>query len=216
MKLSNGLILVAAMAMAGCATSRGTMSLNVPPAGTTTTSGTTVFIDQIVDKRVFEDEPSEPSTPSLKGRKGSSESADIKAKAIARKRNTYGRALGDILLDGDQTVVGVMRDLLREGFSGAGYHVVNDRSQLGEGGMNVNVEVEKFWAWFTPGFFSVSMESQIETRLEVTQDGATRDVGIRAYGKNSGQSGREGNWREAYRRAFEDYKTKLEQAFPQK
>jgi len=189
------------------------MSLNVPPASTTTTAGTPVFIDEVTDGRVFEDKPSEPSIPSLKGGHATTESADIKAKAVARKRNTYGRALGDILLDGDQTVVGVVRDLLRESFNSAGYFVVDDRSKLGGSGMEVDVEIGKFWAWFTPGFWSVTMESKIETSLHVTQGGESKTVDIRAYGKNSGQSGREDNWIEAYRRGFEDYKAKLDQAF---
>lgn len=214
MKVSHGLLLVAALFMGGCATSRGSMSLTVPPASGTTSVGIPVYVDQIVDRRVFEDKPSEPSTPSLKGGKGSSESEAIKSKAIARKRNSYGKALGDILLDGDQTVVGMMRDLLRESFNGAGYVVVDDRSKLGSNGIEVDVEIEKFWAWFTPGFFAVSMESQIETSLQVSQGGESRQVEVRAYGKNAGQSGRDGNWLEAYRRGFEDYKAKLAQALP--
>jgi len=213
MKLHHALLLLAALVMSGCATSRGTMALTVAPANVSSSSGIPVYVDQIVDKRVFEDKPGQPSTPSLKGGKATSASEEIKSKAVARKRNTYGRALGDILLDGDQTVVGVMRDLLRESFHGAGYVVVDDRSKLGDKGLEVNVDIEKFWAWFTPGFFAVAMESQIETTLHVTQAGESRRVDVRAYGKNSGQSGREGNWIEAYRRGFEDYKAKLKEAF---
>ena len=206
-------VLVFTVAASGCAVSRGQMALSVAPASVASSDGTPVYIDQIVDKRVFEDKPGEPSSPSLKGGKGASANEEVKSKAVARKRNGYGMALGDILLEGDQTVHGVVRDLLRESFNGAGYYVVDDRAKLGERGMEVDVDIEKFWAWFTPGFFSVTMESQIETSLAVTQDGKTRDVDVRAYGKNSGQSGREGNWVEAYRRGFEDYKAKFDIAF---
>lgn len=206
-------ILVAMVALGGCAVNRGTMSLDVGSADAAPAGGTPVYIDQIVDQRVFEDAPRDPSTPSLKGGKGSSESDEIKAKAVARKRNGYGMAMGDILLEGDQTVVGVMRELLREAFQQAGYRVVGDRSELGAQGLEVDAEIEKFWAWFTPGFWSVAMESQIETVLSVTDGGASREVEVRAYGENRGQTGREGNWIEAYRRGFEDYKAKLGQAF---
>lgn len=208
-----GLLLVAALVMCGCATNRGSMSLNVTPASVTTTAGTPVFIDEVHDNRVFEDKPSDPSVPSLKGGSATTDSAEVKAKAIARKRNGFGRAMGDILLEGNQTVVDVMRDLLRQSFSAAGYTVVDDRSKLGNSGIEVDADIEKFWAWFTPGMWSVTMESKIETALHVTQDGESKTVDIRAYGKNNGQSGREGNWIEAYRRGFEDYKAKLDEAF---
>ena len=213
MTLRLALIVGLALVCSGCAVSRGEMALSVAPAPVATSDGTPVYIDQITDQRRFEDKPSDPSTPSLKGGKGSTESDAIKSKAVARKRNGYGMAMGDILLEGDQTVAGVMRDLLREGLNGAGYYVVDDRSKLGTDGLEIDVVIEKFWAWFTPGFWSVKMESQIETALTVTQNGAERQVEVRAYGQNSGQSGREGNWVEAYQRGFEDYKTKIATAF---
>lgn len=206
-------MLAAMLALGGCAVNRGTMALDVPPATTSTSDGKPVYVDEIVDHRVFEDAPPQPSTPSLKGGNATQQSEQIKARAIARKRNGFGKAMGDILLEGDQTVLSVMRDLLRESFLQAGYTVVDDRSKLGDDGMEVDVEIEKFWAWFTPGFWSVSMESQIETALQVTEAGESREVNVRAYGINRGQTGREGNWVEAYRRGFEDYKAKLDQAF---
>lgn len=207
------LLVAAALTMTGCATSRSTMVLDVPKASVATTGGQRVFVDEVVDRRVFENEPSEPSIPSLKGRNATSQGDDIKARAVARKRNGYGRALGDILLEGNTTVVDVMRDLLREGFRQAGFHVVDSRSDLGQDGMEVDAQIEKFWAWLTPGFWAVSMESQIETALQVTEADQARTVDVRAYGINRGQTGREGNWVEAYHRGFEDYKAKLDQAF---
>jgi hypothetical protein len=38
--------------------------------------------------------------------------AEVKARAIGRKRNTYGKALGDMVLEGGQTVEGVVREYL--------------------------------------------------------------------------------------------------------
>lgn len=214
MKCRSMIALTIVLLASGCAANRGLMTLSVPPATATASHGIPVYIDRIADNRVFEDKPAQPSTPSLKGGKATSEGEAIKARAIARKRNGYGMALGDILLEGDQSVIGVMRDLLQESFKGAGYRIVDERSQLGEEGLEVDASIEKFWAWFTPGFFAVAMESQIETALQVTQGEEQREVHVRAHGRNSGQSGREGNWIEAYRRGFEDYRVKLAEAFP--
>ena len=203
---------LAVLFLAGCATNRGTMTLSVPEAAVSKSDGTPVYIDEIVDQRQFQDKPSDPSIPSLKGG-ASSASAEVKAKAIARKRNSYGMAMGDIVLEGDQTVIGVTRDLLRESLTDAGYTVVDDRRALGDDGMEIDVRIDRFWAWFTPGMWAVKMEVVIETALSVAQGGKTRNVDIKAYSINKGQSGREGNWMEAYRRAFEDYKAKARSAF---
>ncbi len=202
-----------ALVASGCATNRGEMALRVAPAAVATTGGTPVFIDSITDNRAFENKPSEPSTPSLKGGKGAVASEEIKLKAVARKRNAYGKALGDIVLEGGQTVPSVMRDLLRESFHAAGYAVVDDRVKLGADGIEVDVKIEKFWAWATPGFFAASIESQLETSIVVTQNGKEREVAVRGYGKNSVQTGREANWVLAYERGFEDFKAKLAAEF---
>lgn len=203
--------LLGAVVLSGCATNRGEMRLDVAQSANGG-AGRTAFVDEVVDARVFENEPSDPSVPSLKGKTGASADPAIKAKAIARKRNGFGQALGDIMLEDDQTVVGVTRDLLRAALASAGYRVVESRDQLGSDGIEVDARIEKFWGWFTPGFWSVTMEARIETPLVVTADGQQRELAIRAYGKNSGQSGREGNWVEAYRRTFEDYKAKAADA----
>ena len=208
-----GVLVLAVLFSSGCAVSRGSMTLDVPPATVASTDGKRVYLDEIVDNRVFEDAPGQPSTPSLKGGNASAQSADIKGRAIARKRNGYGMAMGDILLENNQTVVGVMRDLQREAFRQAGFHVVDTRGELGPDGMEVDTEIQKFWAWMTPGFWTLSMEAQVETVLTVQEGDASRTVEVRAYGINRGQTGREGNWAEAYNRVFEDYKTKLDQAF---
>ena len=203
---------LAVLMLAGCATNRGTMALAVPEAAVSKSDGTPVFIDEIVDHRQFEEKPSDPSIPSLKGG-ASNASAEVKARAIARKRNSYGMALGDIVLEGDQTVVGVTRDLLRESLTDAGYTVVTDRGALGDDGLEIDVRIDRFWAWFTPGMWAVKMEVVIDTALTIAEGGDTRSVDIKAYAINKGQSGREGNWMEAYRRAFEDYKAKARSAF---
>jgi len=54
------------------------------------------------------------------------------------------------------------------------------------------------------------MEGKIHTSIR-TSAGVQLDV--RAYGKNSGASGKEDNWREAFDRTFKDYGIKFDEAF---
>jgi hypothetical protein len=88
--------------LAGCATSRSEIRLSSPaPAATpqATTTDRAVVIRSVHDERVFEQAPDDPSTPSLGFEGASQASDDLKARAVGRKRNSFGKAMGDILLE---------------------------------------------------------------------------------------------------------------------
>ena len=60
-------LLLSSLFLAGCATSRDVITLDTSDLKATTASsnGKTVFINTVVDERVFEANPQEPATPSL-------------------------------------------------------------------------------------------------------------------------------------------------------
>lgn len=195
----------------GCATSRGSVTLQVPDAPAATPTGKLAVIERVDDKRVFETDPRSPSTPSLKKGDAYSLDATQRKQAIARKRNTYGMALGDILLEGDQTVETLTVDLLTEGLEARGYRVV-DGAEAGADALRLQVDIDKFWAWFTPGFWTVAMEGQIHTAIHARDAGGEKRVDVQGYGINRGGNARESNWLIAYERTFEDYAKKLQTA----
>ena len=191
--------------MSGCATTRTQMSLDVPSTGSAVLSGgKPVVIDTVRDVRVFETDPSDPSTPSLK--KGASYSLDPtqRKQAIARKRGGFGKAFGDILLTPGQNVETLTRQLLTNAFAARGYSVVNAADAPADA-PHVSVDIRQFWAWFTPGFWSASIEARLDTLVKIDSPQAHRQVTVKGYGRNSIQVAREANWQLAYQRAFEDY-----------
>src|SRR5262245_10713686 len=87
--------IVVSFILAGCATTRSEVSIPSPvrPAAAATPTHGIAVIRSVKDERVFEQAPSEPSTPSL-GFEGSEKAtADVKARAIGRKRNAFGKAM---------------------------------------------------------------------------------------------------------------------------
>lgn len=203
-------VLCAVLLATGCATSRGVMGLQVPAPAATPAPDKLAVIESVQDGRVFELAPRNPSTPSLK--KGAAYALDDtqRKQAIARKRNGYGKALGDIVLDGDQTVETLTADLLAAGLAQRGYRVV-PAAEAGADALRLRVAIDKFWAWLTPGFWTVSMEAQVHTTVEArVADAAPRTLTINGYGSNTGGTGKEANWRIAYDRAFADYAAKLQ------
>ena len=95
----------------------------------------TAVIKIIEDKRVFEEKPKQANIPSLKGGLQKATAAD-KAKAIARKRNGYGKAMGDIFLR-DETVVSVFEKRIGIRFIACGlYRCAIDTASKARFGFN--------------------------------------------------------------------------------
>ena len=69
-KLTHVGVLVALVALSGCATTRSQIHVNAPPdapqsSPLSTEGGRTVLIRSVTDDRVFAEAPSDPATPSL-------------------------------------------------------------------------------------------------------------------------------------------------------
>lgn len=207
-KLSTGLLLTALLLMgAGCATNRGYISLNLPAETAATTTDRTVAIRSVADMRRFADNPDDPSTPSLGFGGIEKVSADERKRAIARKRNSYGKALGDIFLDEGQTVELLVSDLLKSSMRELGYTVV-EHGQARADTLLMDVTIEKFWAWFTPGFWAITLRSEIATTVNISKSsggaGETRTIAASAEGSEVGASTRA--WKSVYHKGFENYK----------
>src|SRR4051812_33678497 len=88
-------------ALAGCATGRDVITPKFE-AAENPAQGVPVRIVKVEDTRSFEIKPGTPSTPSLMD--DNLNDGAIRSRAIARKRNGYGMALGDILVPEGQTI----------------------------------------------------------------------------------------------------------------
>ena len=142
--------LVAVSLLSGCATSRSEIKLSAPatavaPVAAAASKGV-IYLRTVTDARVFEEKPSDPSHPSLGFGGAATATDEVKARAIGRKRNTFGQALGDVLLENGQTVVGVVRDNLTTAFGAAGYQVATGEPPAGAQALVADVRVTEFWA----------------------------------------------------------------------
>jgi uncharacterized lipoprotein YajG len=188
----------------GCATSRGLVSLTTPTSDKAAPSnGMEIYIRSVVDKRVFEADPKSPDIPSLDPSEPQNE--DIKRRAIARKRNTFGKGLGDILLNEGQTVVSVISDSLRQAFIEEGYTVIGNGSNLAKNSRIVDVEINKFWSWMNPGFWAITLSTEIGTEVIIqgAGDGEKKTVYVKAA--DHFQTAVEGNWLAVMHTALKDY-----------
>ncbi len=196
--------------LSGCVTGTRNIDLAVPEYANEQTASGSLRIVSVEDSRAFEQSPRDPSTPSVKGDLESKTPAELQT-LIGRQRNGYGGAMGDVALPEGQTVPGKLRELLAQGLEGRGYTIV-------EGGEDLDliVEITRFWAWFSPGVFSVSFESVIETVLTFRRAAEETSFTVAGYGLNKGQVASDANWALAYERAYLDYLKNLDAALDEK
>lgn len=168
-----------ALFLAGCPASKGKFTLQNPEfqnyQNINSAKGV-VFIASVNDKREFEDTPKNASIPSVYNRKVESLSSQEKDRYIARKRNSYGRALENIVLDGDQTVTNLIKNSVARAFVNNGFYVLNDKKQITQNTILIKVDILKFWSFFRPGFWSVAVNTHIKSDILTNNQNIITDV----------------------------------------
>jgi hypothetical protein len=71
------------------------------------------------------------------------------------------------------------------------------------------VSIDEFWAWGTPGFWTLTFEAKLQCMISVTTAAGVQTAIAKGYGINYGQVAKDVNWQEAYGPAFEDFMTNL-------
>ena len=194
------LVAMATLFLSGCVTGTRSVDIAYTPTEAPSASKGSIYIKDIEDKRQFEQRPKSPSTPSVSGEL-SEQSPETLASFVGRQRNGYGLALGSVTLPEGGTVQQEMREVLTAGLQRSGYAVVDENSA----DMTVDVDIKKFWAWFSPGFWSVSFSGIVETALSFANGNESTDILVTGEGLNRGQVASNANWALAYSRTFDNY-----------
>lgn len=156
---------IAAMALlSACAVNRSEITI-APQTSTQPTGNLVAVVMEPVDARRFEVAPSSPGIPSLKE---SNQIGDkqITSRAVARKRNGYGAALGDVLLTPPQTVSSLIAGAVKAGLNDSGYRVLEANDPGYAAAPKINVRIVEFWTWVTPGFAQIKLDNVTELILE--------------------------------------------------
>ncbi len=204
-------LLLPSLLLAGCATSRDVITLDTSDLKATTASsnGKTVFINTVVDERVLEANPQEPATPSLDP--SESDTPDVRAHAIARKRNGFGKALGDILLAPNTSIPDLVTLGLTNALTEKGYTVLTKKEDVTADTYLVDVKVKKFWSWMNPGAFAITLSTEISTDM-VMKNGTNKplvDKNISIKEADNFQTGMQENWIAVMKKAVRTYSAEV-------
>ena len=155
------------MGLSACAVDRSTVSIDPPESIANPVNGVDVKLVSVTDSRLFEFRPTTPDIPSLSEDEINNDS--IKARAFARKRNSYGKALGDVVLPENQTVAGIMKPALENAFRAAGYRVLEPGNPEFDKAIPVEVKVIQFWSWIEWGFWELGLHNKAEVSISATE-----------------------------------------------
>jgi hypothetical protein len=175
----------------------------------TISNNKSVYIEAVNDQRVFEVAPKQPSTPSLDSSEESG--AAITLRAIARKRNSFGAGLGDILLEEGQTVESLISECLSEAFKEKGYKVLSSKEEINQNTYLITTRINKFWAWMNPGFWAITLSTQIATDIDIRNREKKQHATISTSASDTFQTGVDGNWIRVINSALKDYVNKVTQ-----
>jgi hypothetical protein len=191
----------------GCVMGRRTVALAVPTTPAPASPKGEFVVNSAEDLRHFEDKPASPDTPSVDG-VVSSKSKEELAGMIGRQRNTYGKAMGDIALPAPATVQTKTIELIEEGLRRSGYTIAKGSASAN----TASAKIDSFWAWFTPGMWSVGFEARVECHITITHGNKTATLYVQGRGENRGQVASDANWQLAYSRAFDDFLNNFQSA----
>lgn len=194
-------LLMFALLASGCATTRGEINLRVlPPANPT--SGAPVKIAQVKDRRVFQINPRDPSIPSLMD--DEINNTGITGRAIARKRGGFGKGLGDILLPEGQTVPKLVGDALTRAFRESGYRVLQPEDNGYAEASAITADIDQFWAWFTPGFWAITLEFRADVRIQGEIGPFQTGNSVQGSARESGMAATSDTWKAVVDKGVED------------
>lgn len=199
--------------LCGCATSRSVVQVGTAPAYQVSNpdQGTAIRL-VTTDERKFELAPATPDIPSLKD--GEINNPAITARAIGRKRNTYGRALGDVLLPEGQNVAQIVGEAIANGFRGAGYRVVTEGDPDFATATPVNAKIVQFWLWIDPGFWAITVENRTELTISSVLPGFEKDFTALLTQKAPMGAVFESDWQKEATRSLNDVTQDLTNRLP--
>jgi hypothetical protein len=195
--------------LSSCATNRSV--LNIDPNNNVLSTPLYKFaiIRSVTDAREFMDKPPTPDIPSL-GQGGiSKHSAELQARAIGRKRNGYGKALGDVFLDEKNSVQNLVNNTLTNVLNKYGYKTYDINSNYPPGTIFIDVTINKFWSWIDIGFWSIGIEAEIDTNVNITyDDNRTRSISART--SNRVMAATDSAWKETIDLILQSYEKNAE------
>lgn len=170
-------LLLLAATVTGCASQRTIIAVPLPLASSNSQhggDGPLVFINTVIDKRVFATAPAANNVPTLEAAEATGRA--IEKRAIGRKRTIHGQLQGDVVLAEGQSVARLIDAALRQALLADGYRLATRADELGSEGYQLDVIINNYWSWLTPDLWSATLSCEIATEVKFSQQQPAADA----------------------------------------
>ncbi len=196
-----------AVTLSACALGRSVIEVT-PPASAASSGTAAVKITEVRDTRRFTINPRDPSEPSL-GEAAEINDPKITARAVGRKRGGFGAALGDVALPEGTTVAGLVRGAAQTALQDKGYRIVNETSPDYAAALPLALDIDQFWAWFTPGFFSVTATFKARVVMKGDPLIGAAPTTADGFASRSGLAVTEADWTDVVQKGLADLTARM-------
>ena len=198
-----------ALGISACATNRSVIAV-AAPIGEQPKSNSFAKITEVRDLRQFSVNPNDPSLPSLRSAE-EIQDAKITGRAVARKRNGFGMALGDVMIPETTSVAGLVRDSAKKALQDKGYVVVDESSPNYAHALPLAIDIEQFWSWMKPGFATLTFTFNSSVVLKGSGLLGADNPAIKSQTIVNSAFGTESVWRESVQNGVNDLTEQMKQ-----
>lgn len=174
--------------------------------------GIAVRIETVEDARQFQERPPHPDQPSLAS--SVIGDASVRARAIGRKRNGFGLALGDIRIPEGQTVAGLIGNAITQGFRMAGYRVLSSGQSGYEQAVPISAKINQFWCWVNIGLVGATVSNRTEVVLSAPRPPVTGNLTVSGTASESGMMVVEDDWQKIAGLGLANFAQNLRKSLP--
>lgn len=191
--------------LTSCASNRSVLIVTPENPLSSTFLHKSAVIRSITDARQFMEKPPTPNIPSLGQGGVSKHSTELRSRAIGRKRNGYGKALGDVFLEDNNSVQNLVINTLTNVLNNYGYEIHDINSTYPPDTIFIDITVNKFWSWIDIGFWSIGIEAEIDTDVSITYND-NKTISISARTSNRVMAATDSAWKETIDLVLQNYK----------
>lgn len=104
-----------------------------------------------------------------------------------------------------KTVESLIDAALRQAFVENGYKVISRKEQITDDTYVVDAQINKLWSWMNPGFWAITLSTEISTNIEIKNKNAIAEKTLSVKNSDTFQAGTESNWLEVIQNALKAY-----------
>ena len=166
--------------LSGCGLGRTVLDIQHPASAKPASAAPVALkLMTLVDARHFEAHPSQANIPSLND--DDVTNAALTARAVGRKRGSFGKARGDYMLPANDDVLSLTRQCVEAAVSRAGGVLVAQGDPRYERAIPLDVRLAGFWTWIRPGAWVVAAEFDAAVTLTAPLQGLAQGRTVLAH-----------------------------------